>query len=112
MTILETIRGKWNGAPKTLKAAEKLCKAGSCIICNSRLLVAFRRYHDSPWIAHCNHCASQVPLAVMLNREAWKITAKITFNDRECRSIKRERRNRSVVPAEGNRSGAPRALKT
>lgn len=64
---------KWNGSPETSDEAAEAIKGKLCIICGSNLLLELIRRPRPDWIAHCNHCGSEVMIAVMLNRVAWKL---------------------------------------
>ncbi len=76
MTLLQAIKSKFDGVPRDYDAALELLKTRCCALCGSRLLVAIHR-HELVWNAHCNHCGSEVPFAVLLNQKAWRLTARI-----------------------------------
>ena len=87
MTIQQAIQSKWNDVPMTKEEAEAALKRQPCCLaCGSQMLLPLvrppidtvRRFSAPSvhvWRAHCNHCGSEVPIAVMLNNEAWRVTA-------------------------------------
>ncbi len=76
MTTRQAIAQRWGGTPVTLEAAADALKDyPACIACGSHLLVAIKRPPVDAFRAHCNHCGSEIPIAVMINREAWQVTA-------------------------------------
>lgn len=78
MTRIQAVRSKWSGDPKGMMAAWNVTRgrqAKPCIVCGSKLVLPVLRL--GPWLVHCNHCGSEIPIAVMLNRQAWRITERI-----------------------------------
>lgn len=70
---------RWRNTPRCFEEAkDALENAGPCLACGARLLLPIVRPPVEIWKAHCNHCGSEVPLAVMLNREHWQKSAKRT----------------------------------
>jgi len=76
MTTQEAIRSKWNNVPTTKEEAESALKRQPCCLaCGSQMLIPLVRPPIKAWSVHCNHCGSEIPIAVMLNNEAWRVTA-------------------------------------
>lgn len=74
MTRAQAIRTKFNGAPEDINQAIASVRGKKCPVCKSKLLGVIKRHE---YTAHCNHCGSQYLVFVLLNQEAWKVTAKI-----------------------------------
>ncbi len=62
---------KWIGSSKTWSQAKMAVIGKHCIACGSPALLAMLRI-DTDWLVHCNHCSTEMPIAVLLNRKAWK----------------------------------------
>jgi len=76
MTIQQAIQGKWDDVPTTKEEAEAALKRQPfCLACGSQMLIPLVRPPIDAWRVHCNHCGSEIPIAVMLNNEAWRVTA-------------------------------------
>lgn len=63
---------KWRDMPKNKDEADMALLGKRCLVCGSSLLLATNRPPIDIWKVHCNHCATEMPIAVLLNREAWK----------------------------------------
>jgi hypothetical protein len=66
-------QNKWRNMPKSKQEAELVVAGRRCIVCNSPLLLPFIRPPIHVWKVHCNHCATEMPIVVLLNLEAWKV---------------------------------------
>ncbi len=78
MTKQQAIQNKWFGVPTSKSEADIFISTRPlCLCCGSDLLVALVRPPIDAWRVHCNYCGSEVPIAVMLNNDAWRITAQI-----------------------------------
>lgn len=64
---------KWLNNPENVQECDAVLKGKVCLVCGSPLLVPFFRPPINVYKAHCNHCASEIPITVMLNPEAWKV---------------------------------------
>ena len=63
---------KWRDTPLTKDEAESVLVDKCCPICESNLLLPLLRPPKPDWLVHCNHCGSEMLIAVLLNQEAWK----------------------------------------
>ncbi len=63
---------KWRNAPTNELQARRALIGKRCIVCGSPLLLAIIRSPIPDWKVHCNNCATEMLIAVLLNREAWK----------------------------------------
>jgi len=63
---------KWKNAPKNKDEAKQIAFGKHCLTCGSDMLVYFIRPPIDVWKVHCNHCATEMPIAVLINRQAWK----------------------------------------
>ncbi len=78
MTYVTAIKSKWLDTPTIIEDAERaLQRHPECVACGSTLLLPLLRPPIDAYRVHCNHCGSEIPMAVMLNREAWRITAQM-----------------------------------
>lgn len=78
MTVSDAIQQKWDNTPLTLAQAKVVLErsdCSACLACGSRMILPIYRPPIEAYLAHCNHCGSEIPLAVMLNRSAWQVTA-------------------------------------
>jgi hypothetical protein len=78
MTLKAAIQQKWDDTPVTLEQAKAVLArpaCSACLACGSKLVLPISRPPIDAYRAHCNHCGSEIPIAVMLNREAWQVTA-------------------------------------
>ena len=75
--LIRTMSQKWKGAPKSHLEAGVALTDRKCPMCRSDMLLSIIRPPSETWRAHCNHCGSEFPIAVILNREAWRLTARI-----------------------------------
>lgn len=75
MKAEQAINKKWKDAPRTFEQAKAalsrpICSA--CPVCNSSLLLAIIRPPSELWKAHCNSCGSEITIAALMNRKAWR----------------------------------------
>lgn len=85
MTLKAAIQQKWDGTPTTLAEAWSVLArphCSACLACGSDMLVPIVRPPIDAYRVHCNHCGSEIPIAVMLNQEAWKTTANMKSEGR------------------------------
>lgn len=66
------MKGKWKGNPKDFDQAKTALIGKCCIVCGSPLILAIIRPPIPEWKMHCNHCGTEMNIAVLLNRKAWK----------------------------------------
>lgn len=71
------IEPKFRGAPESYPQAKARLRGKGCPLCGSHLLLPIMSEPAIVWKAHCNHCGSEVPIVVLLNRDAWRKTAKL-----------------------------------
>jgi hypothetical protein len=64
---------RWAGEPKSLSEAKRAICGRTCLVCGSALLVTFIRPPIPNWRVHCNNCATEVNVSVMLNLKEWKV---------------------------------------
>lgn len=64
---------KWRNVPTTKRQAERAVEGKLCLVCGSPLLLPIIRPPIDVWKVHCNHCGTEMPIAVLLNRKAWKV---------------------------------------
>lgn len=64
---------KWRSEPHNQHEAEMALIGKHCIVCGSPMLLPIIRPPIDQWKVHCNHCATEMPIAVLINRKAWKI---------------------------------------
>jgi hypothetical protein len=64
---------KWRNAPEDIKQAEAAIVGLQCPMCYSPLLLPIIRPPIPVWKVHCNHCATEIPIVVLLNRVAWMV---------------------------------------
>jgi hypothetical protein len=64
---------KWRNAPEDIKQAEAAIVGLQCPMCYSPLLLPINRPPIPVWKVHCNHCATEIPIVVLLNRVAWMV---------------------------------------
>lgn len=64
---------KWRNAPQDKHEADMAVIGKHCIVCGSQSLLPIIRPPIPVWKVHCNHCATEMPIVVILNRKAWKI---------------------------------------
>lgn len=64
---------KWRGYPRNKHEAEMAIIGKYCIVCGSPMLIPVVRPPIPDWKVHCNHCGTEMLIAVLLNRKAWKI---------------------------------------
>lgn len=62
---------KWRNAPQDIKQAEAAIVGLQCPMCYSTLLLPIIRPPANVWKVHCNHCATEIPIVVLINRVAW-----------------------------------------
>ncbi len=62
----------WIGSPKTFHQAKMAVIGKYCIVCGCPALLAILRPPIPNWLVHCNHCSTEMPIAVLLNRKALK----------------------------------------
>lgn len=77
MTTKAAIQSQWDCVPVDVESATRFASTARCVLCQSKLLVAIKRPPIDAFRVHCNHCGSEVPIAVMINRAAWTITARL-----------------------------------
>lgn len=63
---------KWRMSPEDKQEAEFLIAGRKCLVCGSPLLLPIIRPPINVWKVHCNHCATEMPIVVLINRKAWK----------------------------------------
>lgn len=63
---------KWDNSPRNLLEANKAIHGKECPVCGCPLLLlAITRKPFPDWRVHCDHCGSEMLIAVLINREAW-----------------------------------------
>lgn len=87
MTQREAITARFHNLPYDIEEAKAAVYRGpchNCIVCGSDLILPIVRIPQvgGPWLAHCNHCGSEVTMHAIINRKAWMITARM-FNRRK-----------------------------
>lgn len=91
MNVNQAAADKWKNYPKTYAGAKAaLSESGgcACVVCGRKhLVLPITRPPSDNWRVHCNHCGSEVPLAVVMNLKAWRVLASYhnRHNERLCR---------------------------
>jgi hypothetical protein len=100
MKIEAAIKKKWKNAPKTFERA-KAVLAGShgyaCPVCNSTMLFPVIRQPSELWKAHCNTCGSEITIAALMNRTAWRTVSR--WWKRQCTPPRRHNVSDQTPPA-------------
>ena len=70
--VTENTSPKWNGTPTDKHEAEMALIGKHCIVCGAPMLLALIRPPRPEWLAHCNHCGTEMLIVVLLNRRVWR----------------------------------------
>jgi hypothetical protein len=77
MNNIQTEKEKWANCPTDKFDADIALIGRHCIACGSTMLLAIIQPPVNVWRVHCNHCAAEIPIVVLLNRGAWKRDAPV-----------------------------------